>query len=113
MPGGTPDIAKQEASEAPASEPAAAPEPAHASSAGVGAAKERDKPATADANAATPLSLTDAIPAEKLRMTAASALSAAAVRPSTPAAQLSWLMCFYCASNAQTHHILFRIDGRL
>ena len=80
MPGRAPDTAMQEASEAPASEPAAAPEPAHASSAGIGAAKEGDKPAAADANGVTPVSLTDAIPAEKLRMAAASALTAAAVR---------------------------------
>ena len=66
--------------EAPASEPAAAPEPAHGSSAGAAASKERDKAAAPEANGTTPLSLTDAIPAAKLRMAAATALSAAAVR---------------------------------
>ena len=75
MPGGSPDTAMQEASE-----PAAVPEPPHASSAGADAAKEREKAAAPDANGAVPVSLTDAIPAGKLRMAAATALSAAAVR---------------------------------
>ena len=77
--GDSPDKKQHEASEAPAAEPAAAPEPAHASSAGGGAAKERDKPAAPNRNGATPVSLTSVIPPDKLRTAAATALSAAAV----------------------------------
>ena len=97
-PGGTPDTQMQDASaEAPASEPAAAQEPAHASSTDAAASKERDKAGPPDANGTLPVSLTDAIPAGKLRMAAATALSAAAVRASafpskhTPTI-LPWLM---------------------
>jgi len=68
----------QDASPAPASGPAAASRPAEA--AGAEAAKERDKPAATPGANGTPLvSLTGAIPAEKLRVAAAMALSAAAV----------------------------------
>ena len=45
-----------------------------------GAAKERDELSKPEANGAPSLSFTDPIPKEKLRMAAAAALSAAAVR---------------------------------
>ena len=48
-----------------------------------GAAKERDKPSEPEANRASSLSFSDPIPTEKLRVAAATALSAAAVRSST------------------------------
>ena len=66
------DGVKHEASQS------ALPEAAHAAS--DEAAKERDKHSVPGANGAPSLSFTDPFPKEKLRVAAASALSAAAVR---------------------------------
>ena len=57
----------------------ALPQAAQAAAANDGAAKERDKPSEPEANGASSVSFTEPIPAEKLRVAAATALSAAAV----------------------------------